>query len=73
MKALLVLVVILAGVLWWRSRQTPSPPQAPPKTPGEPLDMVRCTRCGMHIPGNEAIHGHHGSYCSQEHLRQSEP
>jgi uncharacterized protein len=34
--------------------------------------MVRCRHCGMHIPGNEAISGKLGSYCSAEHLRISE-
>ena len=73
MKVLLVLVVILGAVLLWRHRQPPNTPKMPPKTPVEPLDMVRCTQCGMHLPDNEAIQGRNGTYCCQEHLRQSEP
>lgn len=73
MKALLFLVVILAGVWLWRSRQLPSPKKKSPAAPLPTLDMVRCTQCGMHIPGNEAVQGKKGPYCSQEHLKQLEP
>ncbi len=74
MKGLLIILIVLAGVWLWRSRSisddhsAPSKPQALP----EPLDMVRCARCGMHIPGNEAIVGEKGVYCSVDHLHQSE-
>lgn len=73
MKALLLLVVILAGVWLWRSRQVPTTKKKPPAAALHPLDMVRCTQCGMHIPGNEAVQGKKGLYCSQEHLKQLEP
>lgn len=75
MKALLLLVVILAGVWLWRSRAAPL---APPTKPSSPLDtkppqeMVMCAHCGMHIPGNEVVTGKQGVYCSQDHLHQSE-
>lgn len=35
--------------------------------------MVRCTRCGIHVPGNEVVMGAKGPYCSADHLQQSEP
>lgn len=73
MKALLLLVVILAGVWLWRSRQIPTNQKKPPATALHPLDMVRCTQCGMHLPSNEAVQGKKGPYCSQEHLKQLEP
>jgi uncharacterized protein len=76
-RALLFLAVILAGVWWWRSRQASRDkdmPETPPAQPlAQPLDMVRCTQCGMHIPGVEAVQGKQGPYCSQEHLKQLEP
>lgn len=73
MKALLFLVVILAGVWLWRSRKGPATKVKRPDTPVHSLDMVRCTQCGMHIPGNEAVQGKKGPYCCQEHLKQLEP
>ena len=74
MKVLLLLVVVLAGVWLWRSRQAPPENnKKPPVAPMHPLDMVRCTQCGMHIPGDEVVHGRLGPYCSHEHLKQLEP
>lgn len=75
MKALLVLLLIAAVAWWWHNRQSgakdapmPGKPAAP-----EPLEMVRCRHCGMHIPGNEAIVGNDGLYCSASHQQQAEP
>ena len=73
MKALLFLMVVLAGVWWWRSRLAPGDKKRPEARPTEPLDMVRCTQCGMHIPSAEAVQGQQGPYCSLEHLKQLEP
>jgi len=75
-KALLILLLVLGGVWLWRSSQassSDSKPAAPPAgPPPEPLDMVRCSQCGMHVPGNEAIAGKQGMYCSVDPLRLSE-
>jgi uncharacterized protein len=73
MKALVLLLVVLAGVWLWRNRSAPDR-VAPPKAPAsaEPLDMVCCAQCGVHVPGNEAVVGKQGSYCSVKHLHQSE-
>ena len=74
MKPLLLLLVLIAGIWLWRSRQgsssNPPPPTAP--EPPKPLEMVRCKRCGMHVPGQECVIGKEGSYCSVDHLQQSE-
>ena len=70
MKLLIVLLTVLAGVwLWKRGRQRQVPP---PAQPAPTLPMVRCTRCGTHVPGDEAIAGRHGTYCSTAHRRESE-
>jgi len=74
-KALLLLVVILAGVWLWRSRAAPLAPPTKPSSQPEakpPQEMVMCAHCGMHIPGNEVVTGKQGVYCSQDHLHQSE-
>ena len=75
MKALLLLVVILAGVWLWRNRAAPLAPPTKPSSPPDantPQEMVMCTHCGMHIPGNEVVTGKQGVYCSQDHLHLSE-
>ena len=74
MKLLIVLLVVLAGVwLWRRGRRLSAPPQRPAGRSGRPtLPMVRCTRCGVHLPGEDAVAGRQGPYCSAAHQRESE-
>ena len=33
----------------------------------DPAAMVRCTRCGLHIPASEATYRNQQPYCSPEH------
>jgi uncharacterized protein len=72
MKALLMLLVIFAGVWFWRSRQAGLNQADAPASPAKPLDMVRCAQCGMHVASAEAVPGTRGQYCSAEHLQLSE-
>jgi uncharacterized iron-regulated membrane protein len=70
-KALLMLLIVLAGVWLWRKRQaslTELKRQPPPV-----LDMVPCSFCAVHVPGAEAVPGAKGCYCSLDHLHQAEP
>lgn len=73
MKLLILLLAVLAGVwLWKRGRQT-ARMESRQRRPSEPLlPMVRCARCGTHVPGDEVVTGRHGSYCSAAHRRESE-
>ena len=71
MKWLVLLAVLAVAYLLWRNarieRQAPPPPAAPPPA-GEPLAMVRCAVCAVHLPRSEAIAGpDHQLFCSQEH------
>ncbi|MEN9888136.1 MAG: hypothetical protein RL559_173 [Pseudomonadota bacterium] len=61
-----LLVVLLVGWAWRRSRAKASPPSAPP-TPAHPQDMVVCLHCGVHLPQAEAVAGTLGLYCSSAH------
>jgi len=84
-KALLLLLLIVAGIWFWRQRQAGADTEAvdeaaddaatPPVAPAAPvaLEMVRCQCCGVHLPGHEAVAGKNGPYCSAEHRQQSEP
>jgi uncharacterized protein len=72
MKALVMLLVIFAGVWLWRSRQIGLKKPQAPAAPAKPLDMVRCAQCGVHVASVEALQGQHGQYCSAEHLQLSE-
>ena len=73
MKLLIVLLVVLAGVWLWRRGRRLSAPRANRAAGAQALPMVRCQRCGVHVPGNEVVSGHAGApYCSAAHRRESE-
>ncbi|WP_413893051.1 PP0621 family protein [Candidatus Skiveiella danica] len=78
MKALIILLAILAGVWLWRSGRQKSlggranPPPEPPASGREAASMVACAVCGVHVPPSEAVAGRQGSYCSAAHRRQAE-
>ena len=74
MKLLILLLAVLAGVWLWQRGRREARLQRPPRRTGEAaaLPMVRCGRCGTHVPGDEAIAGQRGTYCSTAHRRESE-
>lgn len=74
MKWLLVLLVL--GVLFWKwssdrkvrlGRRAPSPPIQSHSTP-----MRACSRCGLNVPEPDAVPGHHGWYCCEDHRYRAE-
>jgi uncharacterized protein len=75
LRLALFLLVCLAVVLWWKSRQRGSSKQAPPSTPAEAPQaesMVRCAHCGVHLPASQALPGVGGVFCSAAHREQFE-
>ena len=75
MKLLLVLVAVI-GVVWlWRNRLPADQRSAdlPPQSDSEPINMTRCSLCGVHVPEGELVLGKNGAYCSDAHLHQREP
>lgn len=74
MKYLLVLSVVLIGIWLWRSTRPSDPKRNQPLTKAvpEPLAMVPCTLCSVHVPSVDAIQGKNGSYCSADHLHRAE-
>ncbi len=77
-KFLLLLAVIAAVILLVRNyqralgrpdepRDDARPAGAPPVPASE--DMVRCARCGVHLPKSESYLSQGQFYCSDEHRR----
>jgi len=58
-------------------RQAPPPPQRPAPAPSSgsamPESMVRCARCGIHLPRSEAVMIQGRTWCSTEHARLGPP
>ena len=77
---LLLIVGAVALVVWLlrSARRAVATPPAHPSgsarnTAAEPEAMQVCARCGVHVPGSEAVAGQRGVYCSAAHRRASEP
>jgi len=80
MKYLLVLAVVGIAVYLWRynrraerdEAQADADARAAARQRRLPSAMVRCRHCGVHLPESEAVRGHLGPYCGQEHRRLAE-
>lgn len=66
-KLLFLVLLALAVVLIVKKGARPLPPKEPK---GEVEDMVRCARCGVHLPRSESILSGGEFYCSEEHRRE---
>jgi uncharacterized protein len=70
---ILVIVVGLLVAYWLLKRYSKSlsggDDQAPP---GGSEDMVRCVKCGLHLPKSESIVVKSEHFCSSEHARERE-
>jgi uncharacterized protein len=75
MKFALLVLLVLIGVLLWRNRQPTDRPteKKTDKTSREPLNMVRCTLCSVHVPVADIVEGKNGPYCCADHRQQAEP
>jgi uncharacterized protein len=71
-KLILILLVLLVGIWLWRANR-PASPKQPPKAAPQPLEMVRCSHCAVHLPQADAVQGKKGVYCSTDHLARAEP
>ncbi len=72
MKYLLLLVVV--GVAVWIFTARGRPPRVPPKSRragrSEPVPMLACAHCGVHLPQTEALTDAAARpYCSEAHRR----
>jgi uncharacterized protein len=73
--ALLVFaIVVLAWLLRGAGRRRVTPPQRKPATEApEVQPMVACSKCGVLIPGSEALQGRGGVFCCDAHRDGFEP
>ncbi|MGA0023466.1 MAG: PP0621 family protein [Burkholderiales bacterium] len=69
-KILLVAVVIVAAFFLARGlrRRVDDGREQPPRQGGG--DMVRCARCGIHLPRDEALGSTESYFCSADHERE---
>ncbi|RVU43391.1 PP0621 family protein [Rubrivivax rivuli] len=73
----LLLLAVAALALWWFKRRSAEPPSKPPPAPPkpaarppstEPLVMVACAHCGVHLPQSDATTDASGRpYCGEAH------
>lgn len=75
LKILLVLLVVGIGVWSLVSRlrgprrsDAKAPPGQPPAGT-EPVTMVECAHCGLHLPAGDAVPDGSRLYCSDAHRR----
>ena len=70
MSRLIFLFVVIAVVYWLlKSYRKPSPKQ---DVPAASEDMVRCARCGVHLPKSEATLSAGKFFCGEAHRREHE-
>lgn len=72
-KFLLLVAVIVAVVLlvknYQRSLARQEGDRADKPATRETEDMVRCARCGVHLPRSESILSQGAFFCTEEHRR----
>ena len=72
MSKLILLIVIFAGAWWLIRRYVRSMRNDAVKPAAAPEDMVRCARCGVHLPRSESVMRETKLFCSQEHAQQGD-
>lgn len=68
-----IVAAIVVGVLLWLLRsQRRRPPDAPAPGPDrrpvrEPVPMLRCATCGVHVAATDAVRAGDAVYCCDDH------
>ena len=65
MRYLLIAILVVAAVLIWRSITRSARDSGPPKSKGG--RMVRCEKCGVYVPEEDACRRGDHYFCSDEH------
>ncbi|PWB34827.1 hypothetical protein DCO48_04320 [Pseudomonas sp. SDI] len=70
MVRLLFWIALIAAAFWlWRKFKASNSADSS-ATLDDPLKMVRCAHCGVHLPNDRALHRGNQWYCSSAHLQQ---
>ena len=70
MIRLLFWIALIAAAFWlWRKFKISQQPDTRTRL-DDPLRMVRCAHCGVHLPNDRALQLGNDWYCSQPHLEQ---
>ncbi len=64
---IVVLVVVLVVWLMLRSRAASGPAKRSAQRAGQPLEIVECRHCGVHLPRSECVVDGKDAYCSEAH------
>jgi len=71
MSKIVILAIVIAAALWLlRGFRKRSKDEAPPSVSPDAEAMVRCARCGVHLPRGEAVMSRQRFFCSAEHERE---
>ena len=67
--AVVLLLWLLRGAVGRRGGKDAdgAPPAARPTAAAPPKAIVACTRCGVHLPSDEALPGKGGVFCGEAH------
>lgn len=77
-KILFILVLALVGYALWRglkakarqADQAPAVDASGPRSKKSVEDMVRCSRCGVHVPTGEALLTDGRYFCTADHAKE---
>lgn len=70
-RLLFLLAVVIVVYLLLRSFRKQPPKQQ--DVPAAAEEMVRCAKCGVHLPKSESILAGGNFYCSDAHRREHNP
>ena len=71
MAKILLLAIAFAAALWLlRGLRKRTTRDAGPSAPPGAEDMVRCARCGVHLPRGESVVSEQRFFCSSQHERE---
>ena len=71
--ARLLTLIALFVLAWWLWQRFTRPKKPRPSAAAKSLPMVRCARCGTHVPQGEALAHDNRWYCCRDHLEQDRP
>jgi uncharacterized protein len=73
MKGVLLILLVLAVIWLWRTKRPGLPAAKKQATPSpQPMTMVSCAHCAVHLPTADAVQGKKEVFCSEKHRQASE-